>query len=173
MTVPKFVFTCQHTGRCCKTRDSIDVYVEDIERWWVNGNFARIYPELQVATDSGLPMKMRIHKEEECPFLDGNDCSIYDARPMSCLAFPLRFNGENFTLADEECPGVGKGEMTAEKLEELRDAARAEYHAKIRTGTIMPALQAIILQDTMRQSEEALGKLSDKDKERLKKMFGD
>lgn len=173
MEFPKFVFTCQRTGRCCETRDGIDVYLDDIEQWWKNGSFAKIYPELRIVADGGLPLKMQIQKADACPFLENRNCSIYEIRPISCQAFPLGFNGTNFTLTDEECPGVGKGEMTAEKLEEMRDAARTEHHAKIKTSTILPALQAIILKETMKHSEDALEQLSDKDKEKLKEIFGD
>ncbi len=171
MTTPKFVFNCKRTGKCCKARDSIDVHINDIERWWMDGSFARIYPELQIVMGNGIPIRLQIQKEGPCPFLEGKDCSIYDARPTSCRAFPLGFSGKNFVLADEECPGVGKGKMTAERLEEIRSAAKDEYHARIRTSTILPALHAIIMKDTMKQSEEALGKLSDEDREKLKKIF--
>ncbi|MEE8402693.1 MAG: YkgJ family cysteine cluster protein [Candidatus Hydrothermarchaeaceae archaeon] len=173
MRVPKFVFNCQRTGMCCETRDSIDVHIEDLERWWTDGSFARVYPELKVVTDGGVPLRMEIQKKDTCQFLDGKDCSIYDARPISCRAFPLGFNGKSFVRVDEECSGTGKGEMTAESLEEIRDAAKAEYHARVRTAAILPALHAIILKDTMAQSEEALGKLSDEDREKLKKIFSD
>ena len=171
MTTPKFVFNCQRTGRCCEARDSIDVSIDDIERWWTDGSFAKIFPELQIVTAGGLPIKMQIKKEGACPFLEGTDCSIYDARPVSCQAFPLGFNGKNFTLTDEECPGVGQGKMTTEALEEIRNAAKAEYQARIRTAALLPALHAIILTDTMKASEEALSKLTDEDREKLKKIF--
>jgi len=171
MTVPKFVFNCQREGRCCETRDSIDVLIDDIERWWTDGNFAKIYPELRIVTDGALPIKMQIQKENACPFLDDKNCSIYDARPMSCRAFPLGFNGKNFILVDEECPGIGKGKTTPEDLEDIRNAAKAEYHARIRNQAILPALHAIILKDAMKQSEEALGKLSDEERDKLKEIF--
>lgn len=171
MTAPKFVFNCQRTGRCCGARDSIDVHIDDIEQWWTGGNFAKIYPELQTVTDGGPPVRMEIRKEGACPFLEDADCSIYDFRPISCQAYPLGFNGKNFVLTDDECPGIGKGKMTAESLEEMRNAARAEYHARVRTAALLPALHAIILRDTIEASEEALSKLSDDDKERLKKIF--
>ncbi len=171
--IPKFVFNCQRSGRCCEARDSIDVFIDDIERWWADGNFARIYPELQIVTDNGPPIRMQIQKEDACPFLDDKNCSIYDTRPISCRAFPLGFNGKNFTLVDEECPGVGKGKMTPEALGDIRSVAKVEYQARIRTRTILPALQAIILKETMKQSEEALSKLSDEERDKLKKILGD
>lgn len=171
MAASKFVFNCQRTGRCCESRDSIDVYIDDIERWWTDGNFAKIYPELQTVTDGGPPLRMRVKKEGACPFLKEKDCDIYDSRPLSCQAFPLGFNGKNFVLTDDECPGVGEGKMTAESLEEMRNAAKAEYSARVRTAALLPALQAIILRESIEASEEALSKLSDEDRERLKKIF--
>jgi Fe-S-cluster containining protein len=171
MGAPKFVFNCQRTGRCCTSRDSIDVSIDDIERWWRDGNFAKIFSELQVVTAGGPPIKMQIKKEGACPFLEGENCSIYETRPISCQAFPLEFNGKNFVLTDTECPGIGEGKMTAEALEEIRSAAKAEHDARIRTAALLPALHAIILTDTMKASEEALSKLTDEDREKLKKIF--
>jgi Fe-S-cluster containining protein len=171
MGAPKFVFNCQRTGRCCETRDSIDVFIDDIERWWSDGNFAKIFSELQIVTAGGPPVRIQIKKEGSCPFLEGADCNIYETRPISCQAFPLGFNGKNFVLSDTECPGVGEGQMTAEALEEIRSAAKAEYDARIRTAALLPALHAIILTDTMKASEEAMSKLTDEDREKLKKIF--
>jgi Fe-S-cluster containining protein len=171
MTAPKFVFNCQRTGRCCESRDSIDVFIDDVERWWSDGNFAKIFPELGIVTAAGPPTKMRIKKEGACPFLEGESCSIHETRPVSCQAFPLGYNGKNFVLTDDECPGIGEGKMTVEALEEIRNAARGEYDARTRTAALLPALHAIILSDTMKASEEALNKLSDEDREKLKKIF--
>lgn len=120
-----------------------------------------------------FPMQMEIKKDDACPFLKKNDCTIYDSRPVSCQAFPLSFNGKNFTQVTEDCPGVGKGKMTKESLEEIRSAADAGYHSKVRTIAILPALQAIILKEAMNKSEEAVSKLSSEDKEKLKTIFGE
>ncbi len=169
----KFVFSCQRTGRCCEARDSIDIFIEDIERWWEDGSFWKVYQKLRVITDGAAPVKMEIQKEDTCPFLEENTCTIYETRPISCQAFPLGFNGKNFVLVDEECPGTGDGKMPAEALEKIRSAAKAGYDARVRTRTLLPALQAVILKETMRQSEEALGKLSDEEREKLKKIFSD
>ncbi len=118
-----------------------------------------------------FPMQMEIKKDDACPFLEKNDCTIYDSRPVSCQAFPLGFNGKNFILTTEDCQGVGKGKMTKESLEEIRISADAGYHAKVRTIAILPALQAIILKEAMNKSEEAVSKLSSEDKEKLKTIF--
>jgi Fe-S-cluster containining protein len=171
MATPKFVFNCKRTGRCCESRDSIDVFIDDIERWWGDGSFAKIFSHLGVVTTGGPPVVIQIKKDGPCPLLEGADCSIYDTRPLSCQAFPLGYNGKNFILVDMECPGVGEGKMTAEALEGIRNAAKAEHDARIKTATLLPALHAIILTDTMKESEEALGKLSDEDREKLKKIF--
>jgi Fe-S-cluster containining protein len=171
MAAPKFVFNCKRTGRCCESRDSIDVFIEDVERWWNDGNFAKIFSELQIVTAGGPPIKLQIKKEGPCPFLENERCTIYETRPLSCQAFPLGYNGKNFVLVDEECPGIGEGEMTAEALEWIRKAAKEEYDARIRTATLLPALHAIILTDTMKASEDAMSKLTDEDREKLKKIF--
>ncbi|MBU2559398.1 YkgJ family cysteine cluster protein [archaeon] len=171
MKAPKFVFNCKRTGMCCETRDSIDVFIDDIERWWNDGNFAKIFADMQVVTAGGPPIKLQIKKEGPCTFRENERCTIYETRPISCQAFPLGWNSKNFILVDEECPGIGKGTMTSEALEEIRNAAKVEYDARIRTAAILPALHAIILTATMKASEEAMSKLSDEDKEKLKKIF--
>jgi Fe-S-cluster containining protein len=171
MTTPKFVFNCERTGKCCETRDSIDVFIDDIERWWSDGNFAKIFADLEIVSPGGPPIKLQIKKEGSCTFLKSERCTIYETRPISCQAFPLGYNGKNFVLTDTECPGIGKGKMTTEALEEIRSAAKAEHDARIRTAALLPALHAIILTDTMKASEEAMSKLSDEDREKLKKIF--
>ena len=171
MKTPKFVFNCKRSGRCCETRDSIDVFIDDIERWWGDGNFAKIFADLAIVTAGGPPIKMQIKKDGPCPFIEGENCSIYETRPISCQAFPLGWNGKNFIITDIECPGVGEGTMTAEALEEMRNAARVEHDARIRTAALLPALHAIIMTDTMKASEAAMSKLTDEDREKLKKIF--
>jgi len=37
---------------------------------------------------------------ERCPFLEDNQCSIYDVRPMTCRSFPLKYNPYQGTIKE-------------------------------------------------------------------------
>jgi hypothetical protein len=54
------------------------------------------------------PIGLFIKKGEEirCPYLDGNQCRIYDKRPLTCKVYPLTLRMDNTILFDSECPGV-------------------------------------------------------------------
>lgn len=177
----KFVFECQRDGRCCEERESINVYVEDIERWSKDGTVYKIFPDLSIEDiGTGMPTKITIKKTKikggsgfACPLLDMKTkaCTIYSNRPISCIAYPLGFNGVNYVLKDENCPGLNKGEMTRERLKEMRDAAKKEHEAILQMRGTLPALYGLFMKLMTEQSEKALGRLSKEDRERLNEIL--
>jgi len=86
---------CTQCANCCKT-STTEVTRRDIERL---ARHLRITPE-QVLADFTMPdedgqLSLRFTKETGCVFLEGNLCSVYDARPDICQRYPhlVRGNG--------------------------------------------------------------------------------
>ncbi|MCK5587392.1 MAG: YkgJ family cysteine cluster protein [Candidatus Lokiarchaeota archaeon] len=164
-SVPKFIFECQKTGRCCYIRDSIKIFDIDLARWWTDGTFGTVFPYLKLnMTETLVPTEVKIEKtiiqenekrpDEEhfdsvCPLLnrETKECTIYSTMPITCKAFPLEYNGENFVLKDLECLGIDKGAMTAEHLKQIRTAAKREYTSNNRTVTILPAIHSLLMKE--------------------------
>jgi uncharacterized protein len=166
-TKPKFIFTCQRCGKCCE--QDVVIYLDDIERWSKDGTIYEIFPHLAV---SGEPVAsaLRLKREDaKCKMYnpESKECKIYGNRPLACRAYPLKHDGNGFLLKDEECPGLNKGEMSREALEEIRKAAIEEHEAEARTAAILPIIQALLLSDIAKKSEEAYSKLTDEDRAKL------
>ncbi|MFX1519528.1 MAG: YkgJ family cysteine cluster protein [Promethearchaeota archaeon] len=163
--IPKFIFECQKTGRCCYSRDPIQIFDIDLARWWTDGTFGTVFPYLKLNMSTSLaPNAIKIEKtviqehekrsDEErfdsvCPLLnrETKECTIYSTRPITCKAFPLAYNGENFVLRDLECPGIDKGTMSTEGLKQIRTAAKREYSSNGRTVTLLPAIHSLLMKE--------------------------
>ena len=168
---PKFIFTCQECGKCCERE--VAIYLGDIERWSKDGTIYQVFPNLTVSGESA-PLSLHLEQENgKCKMFDpeGKKCKIYDNRPLSCRAYPLRHDGTGFLLRDEECPGLSKGEMSREALEEIRKDAIQEHEAEVHTAAVLPTIQALLLSDMAKKSEEAYSKLSDEEKAKLEEIL--
>lgn len=85
---------CRACANCCKVAET-DVTKRDVERL---AKYLRIKPKQvieQYTTASALDDEDVIlrRKEHGCIFLDGNDCTVYDARPDTCQDFPHLVRG--------------------------------------------------------------------------------
>ncbi|MDF1563086.1 MAG: YkgJ family cysteine cluster protein [Deltaproteobacteria bacterium] len=108
-------FECQGSGRCCTSRGEHGfVYLSLADRRRLarhlelaTGAFTRRYCE-----KSGGLFHLKA-PEQDCRFLEGGRCSVYEARPEQCRAWP--FWSENLEPGVWErevaafCPGAGKG----------------------------------------------------------------
>lgn len=87
---------CVKCGECCRINDPIAVRIEDL---------------LNIAIFLGISLDMVIAnyakqlkngafslKAKPCVFLQGNQCSIYPARPAVCVMFPLKAKNGHVTL---------------------------------------------------------------------------
>ncbi len=174
---PKFVFECQKTGRCCELRPNIEVFIEDIDRWAKEGTYTKAVTKLQITTlPNGMPTGLSLKKKEidgktVCTFLEGEDCTIYNRRPISCVAYPLGYNGENYTLLDKECPGLNKGTMKKERLIEMRDAAKKVHEARLQMIRVLPIIHAEVVKMMIEASEKVMDDLSEEEKEDIQKIL--
>jgi Fe-S-cluster containining protein len=169
----KFVFNCQRCGRCCEKRGDIPIYLSDIERWTNEGKIYQISPYLSISSEFGVPSIQMERENGKCKRYDEEkkECQIYDSRPVTCRADPLKYDGKGFKIRDKECPGLNKGEMIKEELEEIKEAAKKEYVEETRMVMILPLLQALLLKDITKKSEEAYSKLTEEEKEKIKEIF--
>jgi len=85
---------CTQCANCCKLA-TVTVAERDVERLarylrTTPAKFAADYTE--VTRDEGRIL--RRSEESGCVFLDGNLCSVYDARPDTCQRFPHLVRGQ-------------------------------------------------------------------------------
>ena len=85
---------CRACANCCKVAET-DVTKRDIERL---SKYLGMKPQTfveQYTTASAFEQKEPILRRREtgCIFLEGNDCSIYEARPDTCRDFPHLIRG--------------------------------------------------------------------------------
>lgn len=85
---------CRACANCCKVAET-DITKRDLERL---AKYLRITPKQvleQYTTSSVFEKNETILRRREtgCIFLEGNDCTIYDARPDTCRDFPHLMRG--------------------------------------------------------------------------------
>ena len=126
-------FECQGSGRCCVSRGSYGyIYLTLADR-------RRLAAELQLPTRQ-FTRQYCLKAEDgqfyldspepECRFLDGTQCSVYEARPVQCRTWPFwpeNMKAKAWTAIAEFCPGVGQGNVVpAEQIISiLREQRRA------------------------------------------------
>jgi len=184
---PKFKFECTRCGECCQNREPIPVTFSDITRWTKQGSFMSIIlPHLElrsVSTEDELakiaivPFITMLEEDEHgkgtCPFYDAENkmCNIYFTLPLFCKTFPLSYNGEKFYVSDLSCEGLGKGEMTREKLQEMRDLAIRDFNERADTTLAMIPLQGLFIRHFMKQSQQQIESLSEEDKKKFDELI--
>lgn len=84
---------CTACANCCKVATA-QVSERDVERL---SKYLRVTPARFLAdyTDENEEEGRILKRSEEsgCVFLDGNDCTVYDARPDTCQRFPHLVRG--------------------------------------------------------------------------------
>ena len=177
-SAPKFVFECLE-GNCpdrkCCNRSPVLVYFEDLRRWITDQSINVVYPNLEFTIEGGYPIiALRKYPNETLCALfnkETKNCNIYFSKPISCSTYPLGFNGNSFFVINKECPGIGQGAMTAESLKEMRSQAKLDYECRTRTTSSLPMLQMLFLQFFQKQSQEAMGSLSEEDRKKIEEIL--
>ncbi|MCC6587783.1 MAG: YkgJ family cysteine cluster protein [Bryobacterales bacterium] len=84
---------CRECANCCKVATT-RLLPRDVERL---AKFFRLHPDRFLrdycaeSEEEGIILKRT--EEHGCIFLDGNLCSVYEARPSTCQDFPHLING--------------------------------------------------------------------------------
>ncbi|MHA1263978.1 MAG: YkgJ family cysteine cluster protein [Candidatus Helarchaeota archaeon] len=177
-SAPKFVFECLETScpdRKCCNRSPVMVYFEDLRRWITDQTINVVFPNLELTMDKNYPVitLKKYPNETLCAMFnkETKNCNIYYSKPISCSTFPLGFNGNAFYVMNKECPGLGKGKMTKESLKEMRNQAKLDFECRTRTTAVLPIIQGLVLQPFIKQSQEAMQKLSEEDRKKIEEIF--
>lgn len=111
---------CQETGDCCRTASGIRLHPHELKAMLTYIYRHGVIPTRPVSwrlVDGGF-IEIQAHP---CPFLDGNRCSVYEARPYQCRRFQChRAPGEAF---DPSGPLGCKN--LSDRLEQSRETRRA------------------------------------------------
>lgn len=91
-----FQFHCTQCGKCCINRTDIMLSPMDIFRMakelhMSNSDFFRKYCTSHIGDNSRLPIIMLkpVGKDDRCPLLKNNKCSVHNVKPAVCGMFPL------------------------------------------------------------------------------------
>jgi uncharacterized protein len=126
-------FECQSgCTNCCEQQGFVYLTEADLERIaeYV-GMKAREFEQRYVYRTRHL-LRLRVPRQQQCPFLVGGGCSIHAVKPVQCRVFPfwpeLVDSKREWKKAAAYCPGIGKGQLV--QIETARELA-----AEMRTAT--------------------------------------
>lgn len=128
-------FECQGSGKCCQSRGQygfVYLTLEDRQR------FARYFkiPTRQFTakycqnTDGFWHLK-ESPTQDDCRYLKGKACTVYEARPSQCRTWPFwpeHMGAKQWAKEVKSfCPGVGQGKLhTAAEIRRVLKVAQAD-----------------------------------------------
>lgn len=97
-----FAFACTHCGRCCTWKGDVHVAGSDIDRLAAflgleKNSFIARYTRLAYHRRG---LSLQDGPDHACVFLEGQRCSVYEARPDQCRRFPFPYT------TPDDCPGL-------------------------------------------------------------------
>ena len=112
-----FTFHCTQCGKCCIHRTDIILSPRDIfkmakELNLSNADFLRKYCSMHIGPTSRIPVIMLrpVGKDDRCPLLKNNKCSVHKVIPSVCGMFPLgryiAFGKDDFGKKKLDCGEV-------------------------------------------------------------------
>ena len=141
---PDLCFGCSKCGLCCgdtpnKTRHIL-LLKQDATR--IAAATSKETATFATETPQNAPYIYEMHKnpaDQKCVFLQNNQCTIYEHRPLICRFYPFELstteNGVYVFRATDECPGVcatgqgvGKGKLEERFFRVLLELARVELN---------------------------------------------
>ena len=126
-------FTCQPgCTNCCTEKGYVYLTPEDLKR---AAAFVGLTParfEARYVYRTRHLLRLRKPRGSECPFLEGDRCSIHPAKPAQCRAFPfwpeLVETRDEWQKTARYCPGIGKGDLIpVEGIQRVADGMREAY----------------------------------------------
>ncbi len=111
-------FECTRCNRCCRhTPGYVFLSARDVERFTKalridREEFLRVYCR-RVSLGIADRISLKEKPNFDCIFWENGGCSVYEARPLQCRAYPFWSSGVSSQVAWEEqarqCPGIGRG----------------------------------------------------------------
>ena len=130
-------FECQPgCTKCCEQQGFVYLTEDDLERIAKYlGMTPRAFERQYVYRTRNL-RRLRVPREQQCPFLGDGGCSIHAVKPVQCRLFPfwpeLVDEKREWKKTGAWCPGIGKGELVQieaarEKAAEMKTAYPSMY----------------------------------------------
>lgn len=130
-------FACMRCRYCCSSEPGfVFLTFNDIQRLCrythlEPKNFLHLYCR-KVPQGSISYISLAEKENNDCVFLTDSGCSVYDARPLQCAAYPFwpSILADRWSWMEEQryCPGIGQGRLY-EQSEIERLLACHEQHA--------------------------------------------
>ena len=131
-------FSCQRCSKCCRIEPGMVMLTEeDADKAATLLNisreeFIKKYCR-EIYRDSKVYVGLKEKKNYDCIFWEKEGCSIYEARPLQCRAFPfwpfLVEDDAEWILEKKRCPGLDVAE-DALSLSDKLAYYQQEKHAK-------------------------------------------
>lgn len=111
-------FSCTACGKCCKSKGSNKVYLNDAETYSIaehlrvsTTKFDEVYTDQRIDVKNRLLKTIKQHSiKKQCLFLVDNKCSIYEVRPTQCRTYPfwpqIMIGPAEWTAEAHLCEGI-------------------------------------------------------------------
>ncbi len=107
-------FGCTGCGRCCTRPGVVYLHAKDRERLslFLGVSVAELCDNFLERDEHG-EWVARVEAQRPCPFLEGEACGVYEARPEQCRTYPfwpeLVDQEDSWKEEAEHCPGIHQG----------------------------------------------------------------
>ncbi|MFW9778138.1 MAG: YkgJ family cysteine cluster protein [Candidatus Heimdallarchaeota archaeon] len=181
----KYVFNCTKCGQCCENRPFLPITLADVQAWAKTGTLNAVLPHLRIQsfkTSVGegeqqpqefVSLVLKGTEDNHCPMYDATNklCNVYHSLPLECKAFPLGYNGKNYYIKDKSVPGLGNGTMTKERLIEDRNAAKADFDARIDSQVSVSILYSLFMQSILEQQRRVMDEMPEDKRKQLDELL--
>ncbi|MFW9856253.1 MAG: YkgJ family cysteine cluster protein [Candidatus Thorarchaeota archaeon] len=181
----KYVFNCTKCGQCCENRPFLPITLTDVQLWAKTGTLNAVLPHLRIQSfkasvgeDQQQPQEfvsliLKGTEDNHCPMYDATNklCNIFHSLPLECKAFPLGYNGKNYYIKDKSVPGLGNGTMTRERLIEDRNAAKADFDARIDSQMMVSVLYSLFMQSILEQQRKVMDEMPEDKRKQLDELL--
>jgi Fe-S-cluster containining protein len=108
-------FECQPgCTKCCDQQGFVYLTEEDITRLAAYLKMPASDFESKFVFRTKNLRRLRVPRHAQCSFLQEGKCSVHEAKPLQCRAFPYwpeLLNARAWKATAKWCPGIGKGRL--------------------------------------------------------------